>query len=542
MKPPRASWMSTLARLIGVAALVTVTIVLVQMLSSTSRLQPPPAATARSTLVTLPATLQVALPPTSYPSDWLAKKLTAEATLVRRENYPGPPYPSTVAAYPLSGGLSSPPPTPVVAWSVQPTPVLLGPWGLVNQPGWTSASATSASGNPPQPPYEIRCEDSLRLYRSSDNHIMSEAPVKLGCPNATWAGNESAAALVTDKNEVYIWRADGSAPFKVANNLPFTYVAWSPNSDRLIISASTTGQTGTPLVVDTDGKTVTRFEIATTADEGWARLTENVLDRGGPHEQRFYDITTGRLLVDWLNWPEAQGVFNQPPRLSPNQRWMTLDQGGLVQSSNGHSYIQRHYGVYDLQDEVTYTLAESSGNYLDFSGWSADSSTLYLISRPIDSAAVSDPHTPFGLIAYDPLTQQFRILFRYALQMQWNQARSLAWLVFPVRRADGTVGLDSGIFNLATGTLVAQQYVSDRVIYPGQLPAERPAVAWSQAGTRLVFDNLRDQVILQDATGSTLMLAAGLPEGDTHFTWSPDDRQLLIEYQNQAWILAIPTS
>jgi hypothetical protein len=116
------------------------------------------------------------------------------------------------------------------------------------------------------------------------------------------------------------------------------------------------------------------------------------------------------------------------------------------------------------------------------------------------------------------LTQQFRILFRYALQMQWNQARSLAWLVFPVRSADRTVELDSGIFNLATSTLVAQQFVSDRVIYPGQLPDELPAAAWSQDGTRLVFDNLRDQVILLNATGSTHMLAAGLPESDTHFT------------------------
>jgi hypothetical protein len=101
-----------------------------------------------------------------------------------------------------------------------------------------------------------------------------------------------------------------------------------------------------------------------------------VVNRGGPHEQRFYDITTCRLLVDWLNWPEADGVFHQPPGLSPNQRWMTLDQGGLVQSTDGHGYIQRHYSVYDLQDKVAYTLAESPGNYLDFSGWSADSSTL----------------------------------------------------------------------------------------------------------------------------------------------------------------------
>jgi hypothetical protein len=164
------------------------------------------------------------------------------------------------------------------------------------------------------------------------------------------------------------------------------------------------------------------------------------------------------------------------------------------------------------------------------------------MSRPVDSTAVGDPRTPFGLIAYGPLTQQFRILFRYALQMQWNPARSLAWLVFPVRRADGTVGLDSGIFNLATSTLVAQQFLSDRVIYPGQLPVERLAAGWSQDGTRLVFDNLRDQVILLDATGSTHTLATGLPQGDTHFTWSRDDRQLLVEYQNQAWIVAIPTS
>jgi hypothetical protein len=299
MKAPRTSWRRIWLLLIGVAALVTVTIVLAQVLSSTFRLQPQLAATAQFASATLAPAPQLTLSPTPYPSDWLAKTQTAQAATPPRESYPGPAA-STAPAYPgpASSRFPSPPPTPVVTWSVQPTSVLLGPWGLANQPGWTSAPATSASGNPPQQPYETRCEDSLHFYGSSDNYIVSEAPAKLGCPNATWAGNGSVAAVLTDRNEVYIWRADGSVPFKVANNLPFTYVAWSPNSGRLLMSASTTGQTGTPLVVDTDGKTVTRFEIATTADEGWAWLTESVVNRGGPHEQRFYDITTGRLLVD----------------------------------------------------------------------------------------------------------------------------------------------------------------------------------------------------------------------------------------------------
>lgn len=98
MKAPRTSWRRIWLLLIGVAALVTVTIVLAQVLRSTFRLQPQLAATAQFASATLAPAPQLTLSPTPYPLDRLAKTQTPEAATPPRESYPGP---SSLTARPI---------------------------------------------------------------------------------------------------------------------------------------------------------------------------------------------------------------------------------------------------------------------------------------------------------------------------------------------------------------------------------------------------------------------------------------------------------
>jgi Tol biopolymer transport system component len=112
------------------------------------------------------------------------------------------------------------------------------------------------------------------------------------------------------------------------------------------------------------------------------------------------------------------------------------------------------------------------------------------------------------------------------------------------KHADGALGLDGGIFNLADGSLAGRQFVSDRVIYANPAEGDLVPAAWSNDGTRVVFGDSQGSLTLVKADGTTQSLATNLPRGDwpdnVQYAWSPDDRHLLVQSGNRAWIVTVP--
>ncbi len=200
--------------------------------------------------------------------------------------------------------------------------------------------------------------------------------------------------------------------------------------------------------------------------------------------------------------------------------------------------------LYDLQTKEGYVLSDSPTIYLRYFNWSPDSASFYLISRPVSETAKPLPQTPFGLLALDPLTRQFTQLFDQAMDAQWSPDKQKWFVVFPAKQTDGTRGLVGGIFDPQAGTLMGREFISDHLLYANPGEGDLVPAAWSNDSTRVVFGDSQGNLTLLNVDGTTQPLASGLPtEGwpkDVHYSWSPDDQHLLVQYGEQAWIATIP--
>ena len=356
-----------------------------------------------------------------------------------------------------------------------------------------------------------------------------------------WTTDEAAASVVVFEDnsfvtgDVYVWRTNGSAPYKVG----FTVYGarWSSDSGKLLLTHLVPDADGLPrgvgvTIVDINGKQFSDFPIAArdTGDVNW--FTDDVLvssARAGFDcpSWYYYDSLTGKPLGSWARCFASDDLVSQKPALSSNKRWQVLDELG-------------YYTLYDLRNKTGHSLAERRENYLKFVGWTGDDSTFYFVSRPVTSTSVSGPNTPFGLLALNPFTFQFNLLFKDAMEVIWSPDRRLAFVAFPVRQADGALGLEGGILNFMAGTMIGRQFVSDRMLYANPAFGDLIPAAWSHGGTQVVFGDSHGNLTLLTGDGTARSLAIGLPQDSwpqqVHYLWSPDDRYLLVQYDTQAWI------
>ena len=280
---------------------------------------------------------------------------------------------------------------------------------ILGDPNWKVYS--------PSRTYAIECKDNLRMLRVKDNSLVSEFPISL--PDASsiscstfiqWAPDESAAGFLANDLSVFIWKSNGAEPAKVFDPLStvYTNIAWSPDSQKMAFVKSMSRlpdgpPLGTAVILDRDGQFLyeVQVQLVDSGILGW--LTNNVLESLSRSQIWFYDISSGDLLFSWKDQPTASGIFHQRPRISPDERWVFIDQGDQSHDSTtqpDRGIVEKQYSLFDIQTKTNLPLLSHPETYLLYAGWNADRPRMYVISRPAESTSESLPTTPFGLLAF----------------------------------------------------------------------------------------------------------------------------------------------
>ncbi len=408
----------------------------------------------------------------------------------------------------------------------------------------------------PDDAYVLECTDKrLRLYRLIDMSLTNETEVQdFICYSVSWAPDSSAVAFIVSDQGVYVWRIDGTAFYETMPFIFGTPPLWSPDSTRFVVFHSAKAKDGlydaglaTFDVVYADHRPplAAEVEIGTNNWEPSAMhwMTNDVLTTWhgcgfACDDFLYYDANTGEQLPGWASVANA----SQDPSHSLDMRWLVTDSSDYDYTVEGE--FIHYYSLFDLQTKNYHLLVEGKQQYLAFLGWTDNSTTFYAVSRPVSETAKANVNVPFGLLALNPQTREFTMLFERAVFAEWFPDKRLMWVVFPAKHADGALGLDGGIFNLADGTLAGRQFVSDRVLYANPAEGDLVPAAWSNDGTRVVFGDSQGSLTLVRTDGITQSLATNLPLadwlGNIHYAWSPDDRHLLVQYGDRAWIVTVP--
>lgn len=397
----------------------------------------------------------------------------------------------------------------------------------------------------PHNKFRLDCTDEeIRLFRAK-----SEVPIGTFtvsdpfCSSASWEKQETAVAFVTmDGSSAYVWRVDQAQPYRLGTSWS---VKWSPDSKRLLlVTGEVIDETAQAWIVDRQGNVLNKFPIilggATWDVDQIAWVSNHVIvEPLGSSEwvgrsYYFYDTVSGQSLGSWcdsVDYPRCQ-----PPFHSPNGRWQAIN--GFEISETG-KYLDT-YWMDNLETGQVYTLTQTTDQYLDFVGWSADSRLFYFASRPVTETQTVAVDVPFGLLAFDVASQQFKLLLQDVVFSQLSPDRKFMWVVSPTMQSNSPPGLQGQILNLSNGQLTAAHVVSNHVIYSDPITDLIPS-AWSPNSRRLVFINERGEVVLVERDGASRLLATGIaseswPEQRRLF-WSPDSQRVLVQVVPFAWVV-----
>ena len=399
------------------------------------------------------------------------------------------------------------------------------------------------------------------MYRVQDNELILISETSLPCRTSIrWASDGSIAAFMATDNSVYLWRTNGEEPQKIMDYASAVFVAsWSPDSSKLAVEKSETDtRIGTMDIFDVSGKLLQEFQFRVGGDVGpilgW--LTDDVLVSYARYNSGqttwYYGIRTGHLLFSWTSVPTGNGVFHVYPQVSPDHRWVFIDQGSEMHESvldpNRH-IVQKEYSLYDIQGERRYLLLNDWNGYLDYAGWNTNSSVLYVVNRPSESVSVSAQSTPFGLLGYDVQTQQYELLFKDAVWVAWNSDKSWAFVVFAAQDEENQLGLAGGLWQVGSTALVGQWPIPGQMVY--QDPARDPlsllfpgfpgsiSIAWSHDDQYVAVSDGFGHVKLLGLDGAEHILTDEMSANGVELCWSPDDQQLLVSTDIGAWIVDV---
>jgi hypothetical protein len=444
--------------------------------------------------------------------------------------------------------------------------------GVVSTPSYVPLLANvqqSDESLSPEEKFALLCDEKvLKLYRLSDNQLVSKTPTSIGpggCSmSARWSSDSTAVAFVSMEGDVYIWQTDGSAPYQVGKARNDSGIRWSPDGTRLSVTNDITHNevySGETLVaydgcrfdvVNRSGKPATVEGRFTGAQLMWPYvdwLSNSILVFHGQvttlvGSDDFFSVVTGKYLT---SWGYDYGFPMQEPVVSPDGNWIGFD-GSCYQVyfGEGGNCPYYEYSLFDVhRPKQSHTLSTGEEIYLSFTSWADDSSALYLISRPVSATAKSNVQTPFGLLALNPRSLEFTPLLPKAVFASFSPDKKASWVLVPARQADGTIGLDGEIFSLDTKTITGRQSVSSEMIYANPAEGDLVPVTWSNSGHQVVFGTSNGEMWVTDLQGRAYKLAERLPLESwrqARYVWSPDNRHLLVEFGGRAWVLDIPAS
>ena len=412
----------------------------------------------------------------------------------------------------------------------------------------------------PEKTFLVECLDPMKLIRVSDSKLLSETPLPVwnkytsdnNCEDYIhWSPDEAYLSYIDVKQSAYVWSSNGKAPQKIMEGVG--YASWSPDSRKLgIAMADIHNFSGSIKILSPDGQELEEFEVVISDPLPPLWLTNDVMRiLSSRYLSSFYEIHSGQLLFQWESMPTGNGIQHQNPQVSPNGRWIFIDQGMQFHNSSvdpNRVFPEKVYSLYDLQLKKQVPLVDSVGNYLAYAGWNNDNSRMYVVSLPAEFVSMNSPATPFGLLEYDPETQEFSVLFENAIQVAWNSDQTQALVVYAEKKAGGKNELECVFWNPKTRERVGPWQVADEMIYrdPANdvfLPSSSGplAVTWSHDGEKVAIHDKYNRVSLLFLNGTVQVLTEDMipiyPK--SALRWSPDDQHLLIARDGHAWIVDV---
>ncbi|HSQ17502.1 MAG TPA: hypothetical protein VLM83_07395, partial [Anaerolineales bacterium] len=367
----------------------------------------------------------------------------------------------------------------------------------------------------------------------------------------SWSGDEVAAFAARSEGawSTYLWRPDGSAPFKVGPALIGSRPpAWSPEGDQLAFVNYTTSAPRTLqiMIAYRDGRLLQHAPIDPILPlTGMHWPGQQVLAlRDDDQLWQYYEAETGELLFTWQEaLSMGSALDHQFPSPSPDGRWFTIERGGF----NSSGILHKTYHVYDRQSRQEVLLYDRPWHLLEFSGWSPDGETLYLLHLPAGPEA-ADPDLPYGLLAYHPLGGDFELLVENAQAVYWDANYQKALVSVFVQDSTGQATLTAGIWDQSTHQVAGAALITnsptqyDFLLHPYSMNRMIPA-AWSPAGDQVVLFNWQGDLLLMGLDGQTQLLASQVGLGRSDFTrllaWAPDGSRLFASDRGTVWIVTI---
>jgi hypothetical protein len=405
----------------------------------------------------------------------------------------------------------------------------------------------------PSSSFRVVCGQELSITRlpgptpianlSLDMDIQAAVPCDV---YVRWAPDESALA-VRAKDGTYIWELSSQDLRRVSDLGRDAYLAWSPDSTRLAIfnsQSTTSGRIQRVQIVDRQGNVLLTFDPRLAYEDplGVDWPSEKALVIYAWYDTlHYFELPRGEERFVWWTDPRGSSPFQQQPRLSPNQRWVSLDEG---------DFDLRTYSLYDLERFQRQVVLSDPGSYLAFLGWTSDSQEMDMIVRQARPDIRPHPQAPMGLIAYDPLKQKATSVFKDAVQAAWNADHTWVFVVAPSSEAGENPHYQAGLWQPGMNAILNPYTLPAFDIYlgsasrGGRLNASTmiPAV-WSPKGDQLALISPDGRLVLQDTSGATRVLASAVQGFDPSrdalpgLDWSPDGRFLSVDDWGTVWVV-----